>query len=77
MTVLHSKLGITSWYYHLTAIIILLVFSTHGSAQTAVKELRAGNKLFEKNDYKAAEINYRKALENQNNYQKALFNLGD
>ena len=43
----------------------------------AVKELRAGNKLYEKTDYKSAEISYRKALEQQNNYQKAMFNLGD
>lgn len=61
----------------LTGIAMMLSFSTSVSAQKAVKDLRAGNNLFEKKDYKSAEISYRKALEKQNNYQKALFNLGD
>ena len=61
-------------------VLFLLIFSISAYSQKsvkAVKDLRAGNKLFEKSDYKSAEINYRKALEKQNNYNKAMFNLGD
>jgi Ca-activated chloride channel homolog len=62
--------------------IIFIAFVFHGITlpvfgQKAVKELRAGNSLYEKGIYKAAEISYRKSLEQQNNYSKAMFNLGD
>ncbi|MEI6852497.1 MAG: hypothetical protein WCL06_06620, partial [Bacteroidota bacterium] len=49
----------------LSGIFVLLLFfilsfsSAPVSAQKAVKELRAGNSLYEKGDYKAAEISYR------------------
>ena len=61
-------------------VLILLAFSTAVTpvfGQQSVKELRAGNSLYDKGNYKAAEINYRKSLEQQNNYAKAMFNLGD
>ena len=53
----------------------LITFNSFG--QKAVKQLRAGNSLYEKGNYKAAEISYRKSLEQQNDYNKAKFNLGD
>lgn len=56
---------------------MILSLPSSSYCQKAVKELRSGNKFFENTDYKSAEISYRKALEKQNNYYKALFNLGD
>ncbi|MDD4213636.1 MAG: tetratricopeptide repeat protein [Bacteroidales bacterium] len=61
----------------LIAILFLSCLISPLLAQKAVKELREGNKLYDKKDYKTAEINFRKALEKNNNYYKAIFNLGD
>ncbi len=46
-------------------------------AQAEKKHIREGNKYFEKNQYDQSEISYRKALEEQSDSYKALFNLAD
>lgn len=64
-----------------TSCLVLLAFSGwfHHSAwaQTANGHLRSGNKAYGKEDYPGADINYRKALDANNNDFRALYNLGD
>lgn len=61
------------------AIISLLILSgiTESYSQTGKKQIREGNKYFEKSEFDNSEISYRKALEEEANSFKALFNLGD
>ncbi|MCK4679209.1 MAG: hypothetical protein KAT48_13830 [Bacteroidales bacterium] len=46
-------------------------------AQGERKHIRQGNKSFEENDYKKAEISYRKGLEKNAQSVPGIFNLGD
>ncbi len=65
--------------YMLSILFILLIFSgiTDGYAQPEKKHIREGNRHFDKSEYDQSEIAYRKALEEQSDSYKALFNLGD
>ena len=59
--------------------ILLLIFILYGPGSYAQKEntlLRQGNREFEKNEYKEAEKDYRKALELNKESLKGQFNLG-
>jgi len=58
-------------------ILILLFVSQLAISQETHKYLRSGNKLYNAGKYKEAEIDYRKSYENNKEYYKALFNLGD
>ncbi|SDB98163.1 tetratricopeptide repeat protein [Williamwhitmania taraxaci] len=60
----------------LTFIVILLaVFQS--LSQVDKKNIRMGNRLYEKEKYLDSEVKYRKALENNPNSVDAMFNLGD
>lgn len=60
-------------------LIVILFLFVVGSllAQPAQKLVRSGNKAYNDGKYKAAEIDYRKALTKAPNSQKATFNLGN
>ncbi len=60
-------------------VFILLILSgyTESYSQTEKKYIREGNNHFEKSKFDQSEISYRKALEEQSDSYKALFNLGD
>jgi len=60
----------------LTFIIMLLAVSQSFS-QVDTKNIRMGNRLYEKEKYLDSEVKYRKALENNPNSVDAMFNLGD
>lgn len=67
-------------YYIIITLITLLSFnaSTPASAQKKVRELnRSGNLLYKKGDYKAAEIDFRKALEINSEDPIARYNLAN
>jgi Ca-activated chloride channel homolog len=57
-------------------IFTILFVSLNGFSQKDVKLLRNGNKLYDKGNYKEAEVNYRKALEINKESDKGKFNLG-
>jgi flagellar biosynthesis GTPase FlhF len=60
--------------------IFLIFFLFHGLvlvAQGERKHIRQGNQSFEENDYKKAEISYRKGLEKNARSVPGIFNLGD
>ena len=57
--------------------IILILFSSHLFAQSGQKLVRQGNKHYEENKYKEAEIDYRKSLEKDKSSVPGRFNLGD
>lgn len=60
------------------AVAALICFSSlHGFAQTDKKEVRQGNKFFEKENYKEAEVEYRKALLKDSGSVAANYNLGN
>jgi len=59
------------------SIIIFTIIPCSLFSQKQVQELRKGNKNYNKQNYKEAEIDYRKAIETKNNYYKGYFNLGD
>jgi len=61
---------------YLTVIIFLFVVGSL-LAQPAQKLVRSGNKAYNDGKYKAAEIDYRKALTKTPNSQKATYNLGN
>ena len=56
-------------------LILFLLLAGTGMAQTAHSHLRSGNNAYEKQDYKAAEEQYRKSLEKKPSY-KGQYNLG-
>lgn len=58
----------------ITAIFLLLSVTAIGQKENSL--IRKGNGDYEKNEFKEAEKNYRKALEINNENQKAKFNLG-
>jgi len=59
--------------------IILLGLSITSSvwAQQERKYIRKGNQAYEKNEFNKADVQYRKALEKNNNSFEAKFNIGD
>ncbi|MDO4159962.1 MAG: tetratricopeptide repeat protein [Prevotellaceae bacterium] len=57
-------------------LIILLAVSAVASAQTDRKFVREGNRLFHKEDYAKAEIQYRKAISKNPSNSQAVYNLG-
>lgn len=60
------------------AVAALICFSSlHGFAQTDKKEVRQGNKFFGKENYKEAEVEYRKALLKDSSSVAANYNLGN
>lgn len=60
------------------AVVLVLLLSGHQmSAQTDKKEVRRGNKVFEKENYKEAEVEYRKALIKDTASVAANYNLGN
>ncbi len=59
-------------------IISLGIFMTYSLwAQQERKFIRKGNQAYEKKEYNKADIQYRKALEKNNNSFEAKFNIGD
>ena len=58
-------------------VIILLLISLSSFSQAERKFIRKGNDAFEDKDYTQSEVNYRKALETDNNSFEAQFNVGD
>ncbi len=60
----------------LIAILTLAFGVTHLSAQSVHKSLMAGDKAYEQSSYAVAELEYRRAEREGNNY-KALYNLGN
>jgi Ca-activated chloride channel family protein len=59
-------------------VLILLGCTQIGSAQKSIKEIRQGNKHYEKSEYQEAEQSYRDALEANNfNYDEATYNLAN
>ena len=56
-------------------ILTLSVFQANG--QDKKKLVQNGNKMYSDSSYNEAEINYRKALEKDQEYFKAKFNMGD
>ncbi len=57
--------------------VLLLVPGCFVLAQNAPKQIRAGNKDYNSNRFKEAEISYRKALQKDSTSLKGQFNLGD
>ena len=55
---------------------LLLLASWVAEAQSAHRHLRKGNEAYEKQDYSAAELHYRKSLEDQNT-SRGSYNLGN
>lgn len=67
------------WWRKLSRFIpaLLLLSGTHVYGQNENKVIRQGNKAFEKDNFIEAELNYRKALENDPNSWRGNFNLGN
>lgn len=59
------------------AVFVLLLSGYAANAQTDRKEVRKGNRLFEKENYKEAEVEYRKALIKDSVSVAANYNLGN
>lgn len=55
----------------------MVTAQTTTSASAERKEVRNGNKQYEKGAYADAEASYKKALDHKNNMPEAIFNLGD
>jgi len=58
-------------------LVILLLSNIFVFAQKENKLIRSGNRAYESDDYKEAEIDYLKSLETKNPSHKGLYNLGD
>ena len=68
--------GLTASPKLFLACIFLIVLQAFSFGQKENKLLRQGNKLYEKGNYKDAEMDYRKALEINNESSRGQFNLG-
>lgn len=55
----------------------ILLITTSAYSQNGRKEIRMGNKLYDKANYVDSEVKYKKALEKNPNSLDAKFNLGD
>lgn len=62
---------------YLTAIILLVSFVSASAQRSDEKLIRKGNRLYKKQNFTEAEVNYKKALEVRPNNANAQFNLGD
>ena len=63
-----------------TIIVVLMLFSAgaaFGQKYPERRDIRSGNKLYEKGDYTEAEVAYRRALEKNAESYEANFNLAD
>ncbi len=58
-------------------IIMLVLASFQLSAQKEVRHIRQGNRLFENEEYKKAEIEYIKSTQSPKTAPKGIYNLGD
>ena len=58
-------------------VLMLLLVSLSAFSQAERKFIRRGNDAYEEKDFTQSEVNYRKALENDNNSFEAQFNVGD
>src|SRR5574344_1521577 len=75
---LESLVGSRRVGKRLFAVMLLLMMSGYQMyAQTDRKEIRAGNRLFDKRNYKEAEVSYRKALIKDSTSVPANYNLGN
>ena len=70
-----SHLDISGSRY--TGIAVLLFVSLSTFAQQESSDVRRGNKDYRKQNYTAAEVNYRRGLEKNKNGYEAHYNLGD
>jgi len=68
--------GITVLSKIIMAAFFLVILPSLSFAQKENKLLRQGNKLYEQGNYKDAEMDYRKALEVNNESTRGQFNLG-
>jgi len=66
-----------SFLQSIVFILLILSGNRESYSQTDKKYIREGNNHFEKSEFDQSEISYRKALEEQSDSYKALFNLGD
>lgn len=62
---------------HRALTILLLLCSMNGFAQREAGDVRRGNRDYKKQDYTAAEVDYRRGLEKNKNGYEAHYNLGD
>jgi Ca-activated chloride channel family protein len=60
-----------------SAVVLLFLFGSVGSAQTLRSHVKEGNKAYEKEHYDDAEAAYKKALEKNPKSKEAQFNLGN
>lgn len=58
------------------ALTLMMAFGLQAEAQNENKFIRRGNNAYDDKDFKKAEIDYRKALEKNQNSAKGEFNLG-
>ena len=58
-------------------LVLVIAFSSAVYAQQESGDVRRGNKEYRKQDYTAAEVNYRRGLEKNKNGYEAHYNLGD
>ncbi len=64
--------------YFLSALFLFIQFSLMTFSQSSAKQIREGNKTYNKGNYSEAEILYRRALETDNKWEKqGLFNIGN
>jgi len=71
---LMNKIKLTFQFF--VVLILFAGFHTVAMAQAENKFIRRGNKAFEEGEYKKAEIDYRKALEENLKSTKGQYNLG-
>ena len=69
----HSGISVS----RLTGITILLLISLNSFAQREAGDVRRGNRDYRKQDFTAAEVDYRRGLEANKNSYEAHYNLGD
>lgn len=60
----------------LVSLMVLLLSAVAASAQTDRREVRQGNRKFKKEDYRSAEVDYRRALLKDSTSLAARYNLG-
>lgn len=61
----------------ISVLLLLLFITSNVFAQEERKHVREGNDAYKKGDYEEAEVQYLKALENNNKLYEGTFNLGD
>lgn len=61
----------------ITCLLLLAASTAAGQKYPERRDIRSGNKLYEKGEYSEAEVSYRRALEKQADSYEANFNLAD